>query len=841
MKTSKNQLNAILFSDIVGYTALMESDVNRAMAQLERYTAISQSVVDKFGGRIVKTYGDGSLIIFTSAVQAVGCAEELQLGCQQDPSIPLRIGLHVGEVIEKDNDVFGNAINIASRIESMSVAGGILFSKNIHDQISNEPRFSSVEIGSFEFKNIQKPIEVFGLTNHNFPVPDRKTVVGKFKSPEKKSNKTLLVLGSVLLLSLFGFGAYKFVGPNDKVHVIELQKEEGGRQNSIAILPFDNMSTNEENQYFTDGMHDDLLTFLSKTKHLKVISRTSVSKLKDTEQDIKEIAEMLDVSHVMEGSVRRVGDQVRINVQLVDAASDNNLWAEIYDIQVTPKNIFEIQSEIATKISNTLIQSVFAQDAIIEPSQYTENLTAYENFLRAKQLKESGNKEALYEAKELLEEAISLDENFAEAIILLGNLHIHLVYYGGEDPDVYFPRAWDYMEEGMAIKPDYSDAHSLKGSLNHWWKRNFEGAKEGYDEAIKLQPNNYSALYGLAIAYQDLNLDVKEINHLIQQAIAINPLNPDLINLAGIYQRENNQINNALNTFRKGIDLEPNHANLWLNYAGTFYFKSRIDSVAIISYKSIEVNGKDGKNLDSYLGSLASLSALEELDDELSKMDASSRQQVITKLMYQRDYYIQSNQFDKAESIIDELVKLKVRRQDTNTKYSSFVGDLFLFENYYLQRQYGKAIDQYEKIFSDIDPQTIVNDYSQNDLNATVNYLYALQQTGGSEKIEPFLELIRKERLETNDNNLRLHDLLYKKYLQAAFSIFEGDVSQAVKYLDQYLSEGNLSSIRWIAKEPLFDSLKGQPAFDSMILKYKEEHAKQREAFRMFLKSEQAI
>ncbi len=835
MKPSNNKLSAILFSDIAGYSALMEKDINAAMSLLDRYFDISQSVVQKFGGRIVKTYGDGSMITFSSAVQAVGCAEELQLRCLIEPRIPLRIGLHVGEVIEKDGDVFGSAINIASRIESMSVPGGVLFSKNIYDQIRNEPRFSTTEIGAFEFKNILQPIEVFALTNHRFPVPERKAVAGKLRVEEKKSKSLPLLVAGVLCLSILGFFGYKFVGSSDKVHVVELKNTEVEKKNSIAILPFDNMSANEENQYFTDGMHDDLLTFLSKSKNLKVISRSSVSKMKDSDQNLKDIAKLLNVSHVMEGSVQRVGDRVRINVQLIDATSDVSLWAETYDNLVTAKNIFDIQSEIATKISNTLIASVFADDVIVEPSQYTESLKAYENFLRAKQLKESGNREALYEAKELLDEAILLDNDFAEAIILLGNLHIHLIYYAGEDPDINYPKAWDYMKQGMAIKPELSDAHVLKGSLNHWWKRNFEDAKIAYDQAISLNPNNYAALYGLAIATQDLNLDVKAINVLIQQALAINPLNLNLINLRGIYQRENNEIDEALRTFKKGIELEPDHANLWFNYAKTFYFNSRIDSVAIISYNSMQINGKEGKMYSTYLESLMKLMAYEELNTELSTMETESRQQQITKLQYQRAYFIQKLDYQNAEQITNQLIQLKARKQDTNSKHSSLLGDLMAFENAFVQRKYTEAIDQYETIFADVDPMAIVTDYSQNDLSAMINYIYALKQTGKADKADALIDIIRKERIDQPKDNMRLNDILYEDFLRSAFAIFKGDNANAIKYLDSFISKGNLGSARWIDKEPLFDSLKGNKEFEDMLGKYKTKLSQQLYSFRQYL------
>jgi TolB-like protein/class 3 adenylate cyclase len=835
VNTSKNYLAAIMFTDIVGYSALMEKSVTTAMGMVGRYEMICESIVEKHNGRIVKKFGDGGLFIFNSTVDAINCSEELQLKCREYPEIPLRIGLHSGEVIEKDNDVFGNAINIASRIESMAVSGGVLFSDSIYEQIKNVPGISSLSIGHVKFKNIEKPMEVFALTNQNFPIPIRPQLGQQDKSTQKGFKKLPILIIGLALSMLTAVLGFNYLKSNDKVHVVSLEEENDVVNRSIAILPFDNMSGSQDNQYFADGMHDDLLTFLSKSKDLKVISRTSVSKLKDSKQSIGEIANLLGVTHVMEGSVRRVGDNVRINVQLIDATTDNTLWADTYNEAVTTQNIFEIQSEIVTKISSTLMSSVFNNAGELQPSSYTSSLEAYEKFLRAKQLKESGDRESLYKAKELLDEALELDGEFAEAIVLLGNLHIHLVYYGGEDPDVYFPKSWDYMEKGMELKPELSDVHSLKGSLYHWWKREFEGAKQSYDKAIQLQPNNYSALYGLAIAYQDLNLDVKEINKLLQKALAINPLNPDLINLNGIYQRENNQTNQALQTFKKGIEIEPHHSNLWLNYAQTFYFKARIDSVAIISHQSILNNGKDGRNISTYLRALTNLSALPELEKELSSFIVDSRQDSITLLSFLRSYHLLNNEFELVNEKTDKLVKLKARRLDANSKYSSLIGDLSRFEDQYYKSNFEEAVKQYDKLFADVDPKDIINNYSQNDLNATIGYIHALRQTGNTERADVFIQLIKEKIANSTNINIRLLDKLYINYLNATLAIFENEYDKVAGYLSEFLKNGNLGSLVWIEIDPLFDALEGNEFFENLIRECEDEISTQQDVLRDYL------
>jgi len=510
MSTSRHRLAAILFADIKGYSALMEDSETNAMLVLDRYQEILEEKATLYNGEIVKSYGDGSLLLFTSTLDAVDCAIEMQTAFREEPVVPLRIGIHVGEVIDKGEDIFGNAVNIASRIESMGVAGGILFSGNVYEKIKNKDQYSIEAYGTREFHNIEEPLDIYAISNPGFQLPDKNNIQGKLK--QKDSSKKSVLIGALVVLGLLISTSFLFRDyfKADPIPIVQ------GSKKSIAVLPFESLSTEQENQYFTDGMHDDLLTYLSKSKLLKVISRSSVTRLKDTDRSVDEIAELLDVTHLMEGSVRRIGNQVRINVQLVDALSDNNLWAENYEIDsVTTKNILQVQSDIAEKISNSLVQSVFSPGETSLPVEYTDNLDAYENYLKARQLKESGNRESLYEAKRLLEEAIVLDDQFAQAYVLLGNLYIHLVYYAGESPDSYFPKSWEFMEKSMELNSNLSEAYGLKGSLYHWWKREFAGAQEAYEKAIELNPNNDNALYGYAIAYQDLNMDFEKVDQLM--------------------------------------------------------------------------------------------------------------------------------------------------------------------------------------------------------------------------------------------------------------------------------------------------------------------------------------
>ena len=710
----------------------------------------------------------------------------------------------------------------------MGVPGSVLISENVYEKIKNHNSYTTTLLGKYEFRNIAEPLNVYALSNDQLIVPKSNEVRGKAK--KKKFYLIPSLIGTIVLLGLLLSSSFLFTDfffPN-RVNVIEPISQDVSNKKSIAVLPFQNLSSDQENQYFTEGMHDDLLTFLSKSKLLKVISRSSVSRLKDTDRSTTEIAKLLDVTHLMEGSIRRIDNQVRINVQLVDAQSDNNLWAENYDIELTTKNILEVQSDIAEKISSTLVQSVFAPGATSTSSEYTQNLDAYENYLLARQLKESGNRESLYEAKRLLEEAIVLDENFAQAHILLGNMHIHLVYYAGESPEVFFPEAERLMNKGKALNPDLSDAHALEGSLNHWWKRDFEASEAAYKRAIELNPNNDNALYGYAIACQDLDLDFKKIDSLMQRALEVNPLNPNLINTSAIYQREVGDIDHAIKTFRKGITIAPEHPNLWANLAGSYYYKLQLDSVALISKECVSLNGKKGTHLRYYLESLANLSALDILDSELDDIENDDKQDIVTKYNFRRDYYFQKREFKKASEVTTLLAGYNSQWPDIN---------LYKFEDAYYSKNFAKAVSLFELNRGDSDMLASLIDRSVYEIISYVNYAYALIQTGRVDKGKEVVSKVVSDHLEHIKNReMRISIQSFYKYINACIAVISGDDTSALEQISDYIESGNLHNVRWIEIDPIFDEVRDNPPYQSIIQPYKELIADQRGAYSEMIK-----
>ncbi|HET9280032.1 MAG TPA: adenylate/guanylate cyclase domain-containing protein, partial [Flavitalea sp.] len=301
------QLAAILFTDIVGYSAMMQRDEQGAIDLVKHHRAVLENTVAEHEGNVIEYYGDGSLCIFTSVTQAMKCAFSIQQQLCEEPVVPLRIGLHIGEVVFEDKKVMGDGVNISSRIQSLGRAGSILFSKEIFDKIRNHTEFKSVYLGKFLLKNITEPMDVFALANDGLTVPAKNEIEGRIKdlSNEGLPTQQKWIIGSALalvlawiIISQFGF--------------FKKQNAFTGDEKSIAVLPFENMSHDSLQQYFSDGITEDIITQLSKIADLKVISRISVMQYKETDKTTKEIATELGVNAILGGSVRKEGDKVRI-------------------------------------------------------------------------------------------------------------------------------------------------------------------------------------------------------------------------------------------------------------------------------------------------------------------------------------------------------------------------------------------------------------------------------------------------------------------------------------------------------------------------------------------------
>ncbi len=470
------QLAAIMFTDIVGYTQMMQADEHKTVAVIKHYNSALEKWVAHYHGRVVNYYGDGSLCIFSSVTDAVHCSVELQKELRIEPIVPLRIGLHIGEVFFEDGKALGDGVNVAARIQSLGQENTILISAEIHDKIKNNSSITTLSLGHFDFKNVNKPMEVFALTNDGLFVPQRKKITGKTK-PNKTIGRRAVIGLLIVLLLVVAYGMYNlFLQP----------KQSASPEKSIAVLPFTNMSQNKDQEFFSDGLTEDIITQLAKIKAFKITSRTSVMQYKNNTKSIKEIGKELNAAHILVGSVQRSGDRVRITAQLINASSDEHLWAESYDRSL--KDIFSIQTDIANQIANALQAQLSPEEQQRIEKKYTDNTEAYQLYLQGRYYWNKRLEEPVKKSIEFFKRAIEQDSTYALAYAGLGDAYLMLGVYSVLKPVESFPQAKAYAERALQLDPTMAEAYATLIDINIHYYWDAEEAEKYFKKAIEFNP-----------------------------------------------------------------------------------------------------------------------------------------------------------------------------------------------------------------------------------------------------------------------------------------------------------------------------------------------------------------
>jgi adenylate cyclase len=477
MSHQNRQLAAILFTDIVGYTALMQQNEVNAVAVVKHYISVLQKTVFDNGGKILNDYGDGSLCSFASATHALQCAFQIQQQLQNDPVVPLRIGLHVGEIFFEGEKVLGDGVNVASRIQSLGSANTILFSKEIFDKIKNQPEFKSVSLGKFEFKNVDDPVEVFALANAGLKVPKKEEMSGKLKESKKSSGKKkwALIAASIIALVIIFFSYKKYIS----------NPEFTGSEKSIAVLPFENTGDSNE-EYISDGITQDVINNLSKIASLeKVIAWFSVKGFKKSPKSLKEIADELGVAAILTGTIQKVEGKIHIIAELVEVSTNKRLWGEDYNYN--SKDILSIQSEVALKIVNALDANLTASERKNISKLYTENVEAYNFYKKGRWFWEKRNAEAQDSAELYYNKAKDLDPDYALAYSGLAD--IYSINTKGLSPMEAIPLAKQYVAKALQLDSNLSEALATSGLINCIFDYNWANAKTLFQKAIAANPN----------------------------------------------------------------------------------------------------------------------------------------------------------------------------------------------------------------------------------------------------------------------------------------------------------------------------------------------------------------
>lgn len=528
-------LAAIMFTDMVGYTALMQEDEEKAKFLRDHHRKVMEDLVLVHQGKVIQHFGDGTLTIFGSAIEAVLCALDIQRELRKDPKVNLRIGIHLGDIVYDDEGVYGDSVNVASRIEAAAVGGSILISRKVYDELSNHKEIKAISLGFHEFKNVKVPIEVFALTNEGLTVPE----------------------------------------------ISRISSLTSSKRESIAVLPFVNLSSDAENEYFSDGITEEILNALAKVDNLFVTSRTSSFAFKGKNTDIREIGRQLGVKSVLEGSVRKHGNRVRVTAQLIETKNGYHRWTETYDRDI--KDIFEVQDDIAKSISKKLLENLsFDTKKSASVKSPTTNLEAYNLFLKSAHFWKRWTPIDVRKSLEYLEQAIKLDDNFAQAYSALSGCYVYLAAFGQIPAAEAHPKAEQYALKALELDPSLSDSHLSLAMVNFFnWK--WDEAYKSFIKTLELNPNSatahqYFAYYMMAIG------NTKKAVAESEKALEIDPLSiPINASLADTYLHSG-LLDQAKDQYLKTLELDPSFRAAINGLGWTHYFLGEIEE-AIEKFK----------------------------------------------------------------------------------------------------------------------------------------------------------------------------------------------------------------------------------------------------------------
>ena len=499
------QLAAIMFTDIVSYSKLMSQNEQQAMDLMRNNRSIQKSLVEQYNGKWVKEMGDGVLAMFRTAYDSQQCAIAIQKAIREQCEHQVRIGIHLGDITIEEDDAFGDGVNIAARIQSIADPGGIYVSESVFKAVMARSGHPVHDLGEVYLKNIAYPIRVYALLGEGLPAPSdqmQKSSVLKKRPLESK-----------------------IVDFHDEEQWSDHHRKTSDL--SIAVLPFKNLSPDQENQYFADGVTGDILNNLQQMHELRVISQTSVEQYRNTTKPIYQIGSELGVSYLLEGSVRKAYDEIMITAQLINARDDRHVWADNFTSTFSTKGIFNIQRKIAEKIVNEL-QLKISPEKVAEITQpKTKNKNAYDHYLRGMFHFYQVTAQGLETALRYFELARDEDPNYAPAYAGIAMVWGGYIQHGLASFQEASPKVKEAAAEALALDSSLAEVHYMLASVmqNGWWEWNWKVAERELRKTLELNPNLAEARIYYA---HHLNIlgHPEQAEIQAKKAMEIEPFNP---------------------------------------------------------------------------------------------------------------------------------------------------------------------------------------------------------------------------------------------------------------------------------------------------------------------------
>lgn len=576
------RLSAIMFTDMVGYSALTQKNEALALDLLDEHRKILRPFFPKHDGREIETAGDSFFVEFNSAVEATNCAIEIQTTLHErnktvprERSILLRIGLHIGDVVYMEQHVHGDGVNIAARMEPLAQPGGICISEDVARQIRNKISYPVVKLGEEKLKNISMPMDIYCIVLPWLHFD-------KFHKPY--SRKKFTVYSLALLCVLITIGVFFFLKNYSS-------KDLSYSKLRLAVLPLANISNDAKDEYFADGMTEELISGLSKISGLNVIARTSVMKYKVTDKDISQIGQELMVGTILEGSVRKMENKARITVQLINVSTQEHLWSMEYDRDL--KDIFMTQSEIAQNVANELkVRLVSSEKEQLKKSS-TENRIAFEEYLIGKHFLNQKTPESIQTAIIHFENSIKEDALFALPYANLAYCYTLIGVAGystvaRNDAEI---KAKEAVMKSLQIDSTLAEAHAALGYIKFRVDWDWNGAEKELKKAVELKPGYATAheWYALFLAVRErLDEALKEMH----KAYELDPVSSSVnTGLARIYDFRN-ELDKAKIQIEKTIALDSNYAEAHFTEGMIYYKTKEYEKSVSALQKAIELSGR---------------------------------------------------------------------------------------------------------------------------------------------------------------------------------------------------------------------------------------------------------
>lgn len=551
----ERKLAAIMFTDMVGFTALAQLNEAKALNILKKHEELLRPLFVGFHGREIKTIGDSFLIEFESALDATSCAIEIQKflraynSTTEDSKINLRIGIHLGDVVHRDGDTLGDAVNLASRIYPLAEPGEICISQQVYDQICNKIEFPLEEVQHEGLKNVKNHMTIYRI------------VLSSDRISEKGKGRTL-------------------------------------DNRRLAVLPLTNISPDPQDAYFADGMSEELIAALASVSSLKVIARTSVMKYKSSQKSIAEISRELRVGTLLEGSVRKAGDKIRVTVQLIDAESEEHLLAHTYERQL--RDVFQIQSEIAEAVANSLKLHFEPSHKQELEKRSTDSIEAYSLYLKGRVRWDERSEASIRAAISCFEQAIRLDPTYALAYGGLADCYLIQGVYSFVEPSSVFQKSERLALRALELNENLAEVHASLGDLSMHYRHDWQKAQEELKKAITLKPS-YAPAHHWYSEYLACIGRLDEALNENQRAMDLDPLSLIVRDYRGKLLYCLGLFREAENMYREVLLAEPNHSIAYKGLSEVHTFLGEYELAIAEAEKATDLSG-GSISVEDYLG-----------------------------------------------------------------------------------------------------------------------------------------------------------------------------------------------------------------------------------------------